>query len=73
MFLIDTLLNAEPSGMRLPGTPDDDPLFLTHGDHLWAKFMAYERLITWLEEELKRLRDGVAAEPQLQDLPAPAA
>jgi len=50
------LRGAGPSGMVLPETPDADPLFSTNGDYLWAKFMAYERLQAWLEDELNGLR-----------------
>lgn len=61
------LRDAGPSGMVLPETPGD-PSFTTSGDHLWAKFMAYERLVSWMEEELRVLRDGGSndhgAEPQ---------
>jgi len=46
------LRGAGPSGMLLPETPDADPQFSTNGDFLWAKFMAYERLQAWLEEQL---------------------
>lgn len=59
------LRGAGPSGMLLPETPDADPQFSTNGDFLWAKFIAYERLQVWLEEELKRMRVGV-------DGPAPS-
>ena len=55
------LRDAGPSGMLLPDMADADPLFSTNGDYLWAKFMAYERLMTWLEDELKRLRGGGGA------------
>jgi len=44
--------------MVLPETPDADPMFSTNGDHLWAKFIAYERLQSWLEDELRQLRNG---------------
>lgn len=50
------LRGAGPSGMLLPETPDADPQFSTNGDFLWAKFIAYERLQAWLEEQLKHMR-----------------
>jgi hypothetical protein len=65
------LRDAGPSGMLLPETPDADPAFSTNGDYLWAKFMAYERLMLWLEEELKRLRGGGAPAAPNDD-PRPA-
>lgn len=49
---------AGPSGMLLPELPDADPAFSTNGDYLWAKFMTYERLQVWLEDELNGLRGG---------------
>lgn len=52
------LRDAGPSGMLLPEPPDADPRFSTNGDFLWAKFIAYERLQVWLEEQLKRMRGG---------------
>lgn len=58
------LRDAGPSGMLLPETPDADPQFSTNGDFLWAKFIAYERLQTWLEEQLALFRGrsgGLAA------------
>jgi hypothetical protein len=58
--------DAGPSGMLLPETPDADPQFSTSGDFLWAKFIAYERLQVWLEEELRRMRNGGG------DAPAPS-
>jgi len=58
------LRDAGPSGMLLPEISGIDPSFATQGDFLWAKFMAYERLMTWVEEELRRLRvGGVAPAP----------
>jgi hypothetical protein len=41
------LRGAGPSGMLLPEISDTDPMFSTNGDYLWAKFMAYERLMAW--------------------------
>jgi len=56
------LRDAGPSGMLLPETPDADPAFSTNGDFLWAKFMAYERLQAWLEEQLALIH-GVSNAP----------
>jgi len=44
--------------MVLPQTPDTDPRFVTNGDYLWAKYIAYERLQHWQEAELGKLRGG---------------
>jgi hypothetical protein len=64
------LREAGPTGMLLPDMADADPAFSTNGDHLWAKFMAYERLQLWLEEELKRLRGGgVTGSARADDYP----
>jgi hypothetical protein len=48
------LRDAGVSGMLLPETPDTDPQFSTNGDYLWAKFIAYERLLNCLADELER-------------------
>jgi hypothetical protein len=52
------LRDAGVSGMLLPETPDTDPQFSTNGDYLWAKFIAYERLLNCLADELEQLRGG---------------
>lgn len=57
------LRGSGPSGMVLPEPPDADPAFVTNGDYLWAKFMAYERLQSWLEDELNNLRGGGSGGP----------
>jgi hypothetical protein len=64
------LRDAGPTGMLLPDMADADPAFATNGDYLWAKFMAYERLQLWLEEELKCLRGGPAAPASGDHAPA---
>lgn len=56
------LRGSGPSGMLLPEPPDADPHFSTNGDFLWAKFMAYERLQAWLEEQLALIH-GVSNAP----------
>lgn len=50
------LRGSGPSGMLLPEPPEADPHFSTNGDFLWAKFIAYERLQAWLEEQLALFR-----------------
>lgn len=65
------LRDAGPSGMLLPETPDADPAFSTNGDFLWAKFIAYERLQSWLEEQLA-LFHGQYRETAGPDRPAQA-
>lgn len=63
------LRDAGPSGMLLPETPDADPAFSTNGDFLWAKFIAYERLQAWLEEQLALIH-GVSNAPLTPHRPA---
>jgi hypothetical protein len=45
------------SHMILPETPDLDPQFSTKGDHLFARFIAYEKLQVYLLEELKSMEN----------------
>ncbi|HTD41255.1 MAG TPA: RteC domain-containing protein, partial [Mucilaginibacter sp.] len=49
----------EASNIVLPETPDLDPQFSTKGDHLFAKFIAYEKLRAYLVDELKSLQNPV--------------
>jgi hypothetical protein len=44
------------SNIVLPETPDLDPQFSTKGDHLFAKFIAYEKLQVFLLDELQGLQ-----------------
>jgi hypothetical protein len=54
---------AKPVDIPVPDVIGLDPLFTTCCDNLWGKFMAFERLETWLLDELRAL-DKSDAGPQ---------
>jgi hypothetical protein len=56
------LRDAGTSGLALPVESLADPEFSTNGDHLWAKFIAFDRLREWLTTEIRGL-EGESAEP----------
>ncbi len=65
---LDTKLfvgGAGPMDSLLPVLTDPGPEFSTNGDFLWAKFIALDRLKTWLDEEIGGLRgsDGGGNDP----------
>ena len=49
------LRKAGPVNMILPVLPDQDAVFSTHADYLFAKFMAYERLQEFILQQLWEL------------------
>jgi len=60
---MDVLLfvrGAYPKDVLVPDAADPDPAFSTACDHLWARFMAYERLREWLVSEIRAMDGGGA-------------
>lgn len=53
-----------PKDLLLPDNADPDPEFSTACDHVWARFIANERLKEWLVDELRLLDGSVTAQQQ---------
>ncbi|MFN0256763.1 RteC domain-containing protein [Pedobacter ureilyticus] len=51
--------NAQDGSILVPNVADPDPSFATKGDYLFAKFMALEKLASWIQQQLLGL-DGLA-------------
>ena len=52
------LRGGKPADIPVPDVIGLDPAFTTCCDTLWGKFIAFERLQAWLEEELNDLNRG---------------
>jgi len=55
---------TNPAAVLLPDAVDADPEFSTACDHVWARFIANERLKEWLVDELRLLDGSVTAQQQ---------
>jgi hypothetical protein len=64
---------AKPVDIPLPEGMGLDPAFTTCCDMLWGKFMAFERLEKWLQNEISELNGGGAVAAGIRSLKMPIA